>query len=42
MTQVVAFPYYLRSRVSVNDFGEFVSALKDATIKVTNNSFKGL
>jgi hypothetical protein len=39
---LAAFPYHLKSQVSVSDFREFVSALEGMTVKVTNNNFKGL
>jgi hypothetical protein len=39
---LTAFPYHLKSRVSVNDFREFVSALEDRTVKVTKDNFRGL
>jgi hypothetical protein len=39
---LAAFPYHLKSRVSVSDFREFVSALEGTTVKVTNNNIKGL
>jgi hypothetical protein len=35
-------PYHLTSRVSVNNFREFVSALEGTTVQVTNNNFKAL
>jgi hypothetical protein len=39
---LAALPYHLKSKVSLSDFREFVSALEDTTVKVTNNNFKGL
>jgi hypothetical protein len=39
---LVALPYHLKSRVSVSDFREFVSALEGRIVKVTHNNFKGL
>jgi hypothetical protein len=36
------FPHRLKSRVSGSDFREFVSALDDMTVKVTNNNVNGL
>jgi hypothetical protein len=39
---LAAVPCHLKSRVSVSDFQEFVSALEDTTVKVTNNNVKGL
>jgi hypothetical protein len=39
---LTAVPYHVTSRVSVSDFREFVSALQDTTVKVTNKNFKEL
>jgi hypothetical protein len=39
---LAAFPYCLKSQVSVTGFREFVSALEGTTVKVTNNTAKGL
>jgi hypothetical protein len=35
-------PYTLKSRISLDDFREFVSALEGTTATITNNNFKGL
>jgi hypothetical protein len=35
-------PYDLKSRVSLSDFQEFVSALQGTPVKVTSNNFEGL
>jgi hypothetical protein len=40
--ELTALPYHLKSRVSVSDFREFISALEGTTVKVTSNNFKGL
>jgi hypothetical protein len=39
---LAAFPYPLKSQVAVSDFREFVAALEDTTLKVTNSNFRGL
>jgi hypothetical protein len=39
---LAAFPYDLKSRVSINDFREFGSAFQGTTVKVTNNNFRAL
>jgi hypothetical protein len=39
---LAAFPYQLKSQVSLSDFQQFVSALEGTTVTVTNNNFKGL
>jgi hypothetical protein len=35
-------PYHVKSRVSVSDFREFVSALEGAVVKVANDNFRGV
>jgi hypothetical protein len=40
--RLAALPYHLKSRVSLSDLREFVSALEGTAVKVTNNNFKGL
>jgi hypothetical protein len=39
---LAAFPYHLKSEVSLSDFREFVSALSGITVKVRNNEVKAL
>jgi predicted RNase H-like nuclease (RuvC/YqgF family) len=39
---LAAFPYHLKSHVSLSDFREFVSGLEGTTVKVTNSNVNGL
>jgi hypothetical protein len=39
---LIASPYKVKSPVSLGDFREFVSALRNTTVKITNNNFTGL
>jgi hypothetical protein len=39
---LAAFPYRLKTQVSVSDFREFGSVLEGMTVRVTNNNFRGL
>jgi hypothetical protein len=39
---LTASPYNVKSQVSLSDFREFVSALQNTAVKITNNNFEGL